>query len=68
MVSKHKQKAYERAEDLAREIRRQISAVGGCYDNLSIFALLEKWMRVAGQRSYYSPEEIKRRKKKAAAA
>lgn len=56
-VSNRRIKAYERAEDVCREVRRQLAGAGGCYDNLALHKLMMKWMRLAGNRSYYPPRE-----------
>ena len=56
MITTRKIKAYERSEDLAREVRKQISEKGCCYNIQIIHTLLMKWMRLAGKRSYDKPK------------
>lgn len=56
-ISARKIKSYKRAEDVAREMRHQLSAARTSFDiNYDIiFELLVKWMRVTGNIKYKRP-------------
>lgn len=56
-ISARRFKAYERAETLAREVRRQLAETGKCANAKRLYGLVAAWMQLAGQRGYLSPVE-----------
>ena len=51
----NKQKREERSEAVCREVRYQMANSGGIQDNVILYKLLEKWMRVAKKNKYERP-------------
>lgn len=52
MPKTRKEKRDERAEAVCQEVRHQMSTHGGIVDNIKLFALLQKYMKV-GKKSMY---------------
>lgn len=48
----------ERAENVCREVRYQMANNGGISDNITLFKLLNSWMKVAKKNKYIRPKKI----------
>lgn len=55
MRKTRKQIREERAEAVCREVRYQIAKCGGISDNVTLYNLLIKWMKVANKNKFSRP-------------